>query len=1024
MTATNKVGIQTDINAAIKSGLSNTMAVDVRAVLFEVLDSYVNVKDGGLFYEVETGYSSFLTLTEPKAFVYKYWVEQLVSSSITPPQSFSDVLTESNVMLNGQYIESEDGLKTFQVIDDKIDATFNDGTENRQFTLDSNGTYLTLTGTFGSSIISIATGNEFNHDVANTLTSPQNNVNGNLSSTSNDTLSELKVIDGLVQLTYDNQGITANSTETAITHSTLIKISAQDVFFELETPSKIARFDASGNLKSGTIDESDIATISYVDGIVVGLFDDRGNYDASSNLFPSTGGSGIAGTILKGDVWRISVPGTLGGELVDVGDSIRALADSPAQTSANWATFAANTQQATESIRGTAAIATQAEIEDETTTNDIDITTPKKFWFGFAKGLTLTSFFNAVRGTVLTALSYASYIEIDATDSVLSAFGKLAARIRRLWDYNWSAGAISGFGITDNGNGTANIASGVAMLRTSASSTATLNEYTLSAVTNQAFTDNAVNYILADYNGGTPIITVTTSQAAINTLTTTLIYAVTRVGNSLYYQDTIGASIDTNGKIRRKFLLTERFQYSTGAIISATNRKLALTAGVFVNGVKPLLTAAFNTNVSDTFTYVYYNGTNYTRTTAQTDIDNTNYILAGVSTVMTNNRFRVDYVYLLMSQTPQLWVVQGDTQYSNLAAAKLSTLPTSLPPELVGLGQIVGRVIIEKSATTLADVASNFTTSFVAGSATEHNQLGGLNTGDYLHLTALQYASLNTDRLLSGGAITIGTFGGSGSNNDIRVALGTWQVATVAYATTGNTDFLDITLSAAGNQRYVGLYGTTSNTITKVEGTEAAYATPPSTPANTALLGYVLVGDAVIGAAPTDLTNYYTKNEIIANYRHIVAFKNAASSGVVGTGANEFLRAVLIPANTYGIGDQVVINSKIQRSNGTGTVTNYLYVNTTASLSGATLLGTQTLASSVMLAMQRGLKVTSLTSITTTDPAFSATASDAGTGTAGHTEATVSINQAADYYIISSFNAPNTGTVYNSFMQVERIKAK
>jgi len=30
-------------------------------------------------------------------------------------------------------------------------------------------------------------------------------------------------------------------------------------------------------------------------------------------------------------------------------------------------------------------------------------------------------------------------------------------------------------------------------------------------------------------------------QAAINTLTTTLIYAVTRVGNSLYYQDTIVA---------------------------------------------------------------------------------------------------------------------------------------------------------------------------------------------------------------------------------------------------------------------------------------------------------------------------------------------------------------------------------------------------------------------------------------------------------------------------------------------------
>jgi hypothetical protein len=70
---------------------------------------------------------------------------------------------------------------------------------------------------------------------------------------------------------------------------------------------------------------------------VVGLFDDRGNYDASVNTFPAAGGSGAAGAILKGDIWTISVVGVLGGTNVVVGQTVRALVDNPGQTAANWA---------------------------------------------------------------------------------------------------------------------------------------------------------------------------------------------------------------------------------------------------------------------------------------------------------------------------------------------------------------------------------------------------------------------------------------------------------------------------------------------------------------------------------------------------------------------------------------------------------------------------------------------------------------------------------------------------------------
>lgn len=76
---------------------------------------------------------------------------------------------------------------------------------------------------------------------------------------------------------------------------------------------------------------------SYSDGLVVGLWDDRGSYDARSNAYPSTGGSGAAGAIKKGDIWTISFAGTLPtGLVVEAGDTVRALIDTPGTTQANW----------------------------------------------------------------------------------------------------------------------------------------------------------------------------------------------------------------------------------------------------------------------------------------------------------------------------------------------------------------------------------------------------------------------------------------------------------------------------------------------------------------------------------------------------------------------------------------------------------------------------------------------------------------------------------------------------------------
>lgn len=82
---------------------------------------------------------------------------------------------------------------------------------------------------------------------------------------------------------------------------------------------------------------------TQIDALVTGLLDLRGNFDASGGGFPTTGGSGTGGAILKGDCWKISVSGAAG----QATDLIFALVDSPAQTAGNWDIIEGNLTEST-----------------------------------------------------------------------------------------------------------------------------------------------------------------------------------------------------------------------------------------------------------------------------------------------------------------------------------------------------------------------------------------------------------------------------------------------------------------------------------------------------------------------------------------------------------------------------------------------------------------------------------------------------------------------------------------------------
>lgn len=140
--------------------------------------------------------------------------------------------------------------------------------------------------------------------------------------------------------------IAGNVVDGAITLTKQANVATSTVFYrktagtgspEVQTLATLKTDLGLTGTNTGDQDLSSYATQAYANALVVGLLDDRGNYSASGNVYPSSGGSGTAGAILKGDLWTVSVSGTLGGTAVTAGDVVRALVDTPGQTPSNWA---------------------------------------------------------------------------------------------------------------------------------------------------------------------------------------------------------------------------------------------------------------------------------------------------------------------------------------------------------------------------------------------------------------------------------------------------------------------------------------------------------------------------------------------------------------------------------------------------------------------------------------------------------------------------------------------------------------
>lgn len=365
-------------------------------------------------------------------------------------------------------------------------------------------------------------------------------------------------------------------------------------------------------------------------------------------------------------------------------------------------------------------------------------------------------------------LSYGSVIPSSAI-SVPVVGTPTYDRLDDFMNNTMSSGTVITPTITDNGDGTIDVAASSGYIRATDSDIAELLAFDVPAATGLNPTDEVLNYLYVDYNSGSPQYALTTSLSTVDHATTFVVGLVFGESGHVHF---VEAGQYLNDFIHRFYFHAfehDGLERSSGMVTSESgNRKLDITAGAGYWALSRIATDALNTNTGgDDFEYYYQDGAGgWTESAATTAIDNT-YWDDGTGTLntLTANRYGVHWIFL----TPDslLYALYGRGDYT-LAQAQAATVPATMPAELSDFSFLIAKIIVQQGATNLYSITLPWTSSIGSSVATDHGGLSGLADDDhlqYLPLTGVR--NMTGDLYLDGNDLYFGDGTGTGSTGQM-----------------------------------------------------------------------------------------------------------------------------------------------------------------------------------------------------------------------------------------------------------------
>ena len=310
-----------------------------------------------------------------------------------------------------------------------------------------------------------------------------------------------------------------------------------------------------------------------------------------------------------------------------------------------------------------------------------------------------------------------------------------------------SSGWVSGGEITDNLDGTVDVATGTGLIRTLNDEQAPIKMFDWSETLNIALVDGSANLIYVDYNSGAPIILATTNRSLVYENENNLfeLYEIVREGTTLHISDHRQRAKNTVAKIQELLYAIAEIRWTDGLTISGTGtRNVVVTEGQLWIKLNDIDIEALNTSTVDTYDSYYRDGVGgWTKTTGNTQWDNAQYD-NGTGTLINYTNGRYGYMDFYIDADGELASMYGQDQYTSEATAVAADEASPLPVRFQEHAVRIGRVTFEE-LTDIGTFVGYFETQTEGGgvSPTDHNLLSNLNgASPYNHLSSQELANV------------------------------------------------------------------------------------------------------------------------------------------------------------------------------------------------------------------------------------------------------------------------------------------
>lgn len=295
---------------------------------------------------------------------------------------------------------------------------------------------------------------------------------------------------------------------------------------------------------------------------------------------------------------------------------------------------------------------------------------------------------------------------------------------------------------TDNSNGTISLGSnGVGNFYQDALGTTIIKQLSIPAASNISLTDNAVNYIYAEYNNGSPTYLVTTSPASfISDFRQVAFLRVIRNSNTLHIldYDTYGTALPE--KQFYKDIASNPFNRQTGLVLSTAATRIAtVTAGTVWFGVK-LFTLDENVSGTSGALFECYKVAGVWNYAAVSAYDSSYYCDGTNRQNLGSGKYVAKYFFRGVEVQNHVYYVHGNT-YNHSSEALAESIP-DLPAVITGHGIYIGKVVIVQGASNGTAYPVDWVTGASLTATSEHNNLAGLQGGtssQFYHLTQAQH---------------------------------------------------------------------------------------------------------------------------------------------------------------------------------------------------------------------------------------------------------------------------------------------